>query len=266
MASRHFRVSILMYHQVGHFAPMKSHRATYCRLEQFVAQMQWLNYSHTPVISLDQCLRMLRGEEPAPARAVVLTFDDAYNDFADNALPVLKRYAFPATVYVPTAFIGGKAEWLAHDGLRPETLLSAERLRALAQEPLVTIGAHGVNHLRLAEIPLTEAKHEIERSRAEIERLLDRQIRHFCYPFGSVDPQVMGLVAAAGFATATTCQRGAVTSGADPMGLPRKGISFGDNPLGYVWKVYFKHALKGEPLRRTADHNGEQRPSSSVSK
>jgi peptidoglycan/xylan/chitin deacetylase (PgdA/CDA1 family) len=39
-----------------------------------------------------------------PSRAVLITFDDATTDFAENALPVLQRYHLPATMFVPTGF------------------------------------------------------------------------------------------------------------------------------------------------------------------
>jgi peptidoglycan/xylan/chitin deacetylase (PgdA/CDA1 family) len=39
-----------------------------------------------------------------PPRAVLVTFDDAYQDFKQHAWPVLKRYQIPVTLFVPTAF------------------------------------------------------------------------------------------------------------------------------------------------------------------
>lgn len=245
-------ISILMYHQVGRFATMRAHRATYCRSDRFQTQMRWLAWSRTPVISLERALRVLSGEERLDAAAVVLTFDDAYESFYDIALPVLKRYDFPATVYVPTAFIGGRAEWLAADGLHPAPILAADRLRELANDNNVAIGAHGVNHRPLTEIPRAEVWQEIAGGKAALEAVLGQDVRHLCYPYGSVNTEIMKLAAAAGFSSGTTCQRGAVPDDADAFGLPRKAISYGDDLLGFIWKTHFKHKLKGAPLRRGA--------------
>lgn len=63
------------------------------------------------VVSLPEVIGALQNEEPLPPRAVLITFDDAYRDFADNAWPVLRRYGLAATLFVPTAFPG--------DPLRP---------------------------------------------------------------------------------------------------------------------------------------------------
>jgi peptidoglycan/xylan/chitin deacetylase (PgdA/CDA1 family) len=56
------------------------------------------------VISLPQALAALRGQAPLPPRALLVTFDDAYRDFAELAWPVLRSLGLPAVLFVPTAF------------------------------------------------------------------------------------------------------------------------------------------------------------------
>ena len=53
---------------------------------------------------LDPVLDRAAGGPPIPARSIMLTFDDAYRDFAEAAWPVLGRLGIPATLFVPTAF------------------------------------------------------------------------------------------------------------------------------------------------------------------
>lgn len=55
-------------------------------------------------VSAEEVLHALRSRRPLPARAVLVTFDDAYRDFGDVAWPILRRHGLPATVFVPTAF------------------------------------------------------------------------------------------------------------------------------------------------------------------
>jgi len=50
--------------------------------------------------------------------------------------------------------------------------------------------------------------------------------------------------AAAGYVSAATCLRGAATAADHPLVLPRKAISYGDNLLGYWWKLSMKNAPK----------------------
>jgi peptidoglycan/xylan/chitin deacetylase (PgdA/CDA1 family) len=55
------------------------------------------------VVSLGEVLRARRGAR-LQARAVLLTFDDAYRDFGTRAWPILARLGLPATLFVPTGY------------------------------------------------------------------------------------------------------------------------------------------------------------------
>ena len=68
------------------------------------------------MLTLEQALKVLRGEWKVGRAAAVITFDDGYRDVYEHAWPVLKRMGLPATVFVPTAFIGG-TRLLDHDRL-----------------------------------------------------------------------------------------------------------------------------------------------------
>ena len=69
----------------------------------FEEQMAALARHHRP-ITLAELLAANRGEGRLPSRAVLVTFDDAYRDFRDNAWPILTRLGIPATLFVPTAY------------------------------------------------------------------------------------------------------------------------------------------------------------------
>jgi peptidoglycan/xylan/chitin deacetylase (PgdA/CDA1 family) len=56
-------------------------------------------------ISASELLAALSGEYALPSRALLVTFDDGYRDFVDAALPILRRYQIPATLFVTTGFV-----------------------------------------------------------------------------------------------------------------------------------------------------------------
>ena len=144
-------VSILMYHQVGDFARMREHRANYCDHGRFARQMHLIGRLGYRVLDLDTALACLLGLRPMPQRALVLTFDDAYDGFYDYALPVLQSHGFPATVYAISGWIGRRAEWFAKDPGRPiPSLMSAARLREIHAAGM-TVGSHTANHVKLGE-------------------------------------------------------------------------------------------------------------------
>ena len=246
-------INILMYHQIGAFprlsGEMRKHRSTYCRVERFRAQMNYLAHFGYRVLSMDEVLACLRGERTTPPRAVALTFDDGYAGFREHAWPILQRHGFPAMVYVISGLLGQPSSWFARDGRDTPPLMSAADLRTLRREGC-DIGAHSMSHARLAGLDAPRLHEETAGCRARLEDVLGERVEHFCYPFGSHDLAAVEAVAEAGFASATTCARAPAGPADDPLTLPRKAVSHGDNRVGLWWKLHFKHDPKATPIRR----------------
>jgi peptidoglycan/xylan/chitin deacetylase (PgdA/CDA1 family) len=92
-----------------------------------------------------------------------------------------------------------------------EAIMGWDEVIDLARQPLVTIGAHTINHPALATLPDSEARREIRGSRDVIGCVLGRTPRHFAYPYGF--PQAAGarefrIAAEEGFETAWTTRAG----------------------------------------------------------
>lgn len=79
---------------------------TYHRLESpdlFDQQMRFIA-ERFHVISMQELFDAGGSGSKLPPNAVMITFDDAYEEFADHAWPILRRYQLPVTLFVPTAF------------------------------------------------------------------------------------------------------------------------------------------------------------------
>ncbi len=75
--------------------------------EAFDQQMKYLSTNYQFITVADILTALETGNnKDLPARAVVVTFDDAYFDFEEHAWPILKRYGIPVTLFVPTAYPG----------------------------------------------------------------------------------------------------------------------------------------------------------------
>jgi len=86
-----------------------------------------------------------------------------------------------------------------------------EEIRALAADPLVTIGAHTVNHVMLAKASDEVARTELEIGRQALEARLGRPVVHLAYPYGGRDlarGREFKLAAALGYRTAVTTRPG----------------------------------------------------------
>ena len=248
-------ISILMYHQVGHFPPMKTHRAVYCDLGRFRVQMRALRWLGVKVLSMSQAVAALSGQAPMPKRAVVLSFDDGCENFYEHALPVLQAQGYPAIVYAIAGLAGGPASWLAADGHPTPPLMSLARLRELPGLG-VEVGSHAWSHVRLAQHPPEVQLRELQDSRQRLQDALGQDVPHVCYPYGSHNLQTLLAAEQAGYTSGVTCQRGAATPAFDLLALPRKAISYGDDVAGFLWKLYAKDAPKGEALRRVPSAAG----------
>lgn len=101
------RFVVLTYHRVLEAAdPFRPHEPTVAR---FRAHMAVVRRWFRPLTLAAACAAAQ--QRRLPARAVVVTFDDGYRDNHDLALPVLREFGIPATVFVATGFIGGTPMW-----------------------------------------------------------------------------------------------------------------------------------------------------------
>ncbi len=108
--------------------------------------------------------------------------------------------------------------------------LSWEQIRSLNQDPLVTIGAHTVNHYPLSQLDESMLQEEVEGSRLRIEEEIQTPVRHFAYPFGKkgeASLREFEFVQQAGFLTATTTRIGNIFPAHKdfPTALPRISIN-----------------------------------------
>ncbi len=132
--------------------------------------------------------------------AVTITIDDGFADAAENACPALARYGLPATVFVPTGYVGGTASWLrGEDVWRP--VCSWDCIASMARAGL-EIGSHGHLHLAADVNSSYLVWGDAVTSRVTLEDRLGRAVSSFAYPFGYHTAMARVAVRAAGFAQA----------------------------------------------------------------
>ena len=111
---------------------------------------------------------------------------------------------------------------------RSEMCLSWSEITELANDPLVTIGCHTVNHLPLSKLTDQEVRSEIDNSRDELKQKLGRPVKHFAFPFGSrveAGPREYELAKESGFDSIVTTLHGYVRLGDNPFCLDRIFLS-----------------------------------------
>ncbi|MDQ3696997.1 MAG: glycosyltransferase [Gemmatimonadota bacterium] len=213
------RLPILMYHRIALNGAPERARYTVLpdRFEEQLAYLRDVGYrSATPA----EWRAAVMARRPLDGRRVMLTFDDAYEDFGTAAWPLLRRYGFQALLFVVTGRVGMTNSW-DPDG-RNEPLLDWEALRALADEG-VHIGSHTVSHPRLTSCAAAQIVEELARSRATIAERLGLPPMDVAYPWGGggEDAVVSHLAGACGYVAGFTCRHGAATLADALLALPR---------------------------------------------
>lgn len=209
-------------------------------------------------ISLADFREARHGGRVLPPRSVIVTFDDGYRGVLDHGLPILERYGIPAAVFVSAApVLSGQHFWfdalcrrqgeaavvkaralpyekwralvnsietaaVATESHRPLTSAELERL---ADSPLIEIGAHTMTHPTLALAPIEEQQHEVAGCRAALERVLERPVNAFAYPYGNpfadYSPDTVSVVRQARYDLAFTTGPSFATPECDPLQIPR---------------------------------------------
>jgi peptidoglycan/xylan/chitin deacetylase (PgdA/CDA1 family) len=123
-----------------------------------------------------------------------------------------------------------------------------DELRDLADDPLVTIGAHTRGHFALAKLSEAEARAEMAESVARIEKELGRPCRHFSYPYGcaqSAGEREFRIAEELGLETAVTTQKGLLypEHAHELTALPRLSLNGDFQDMRYV-----KALLSGLPF------------------
>jgi len=219
-----YMIPIIMYHSVNPVA-REDNRLLVVSPETFEKQMRFLKDRRYNVITLEEAAEIISGKKKAPARAIAITFDDGYKDNYTYAFPILKKYNFPATIFIVANEIGVEPDRLTWD-----------LVRAMQQSGLITFGSHSMSHPNLATVVSEEAlKNEIVGSKKALEERLGVTVSAFCYPSGRYSAQSRAAVVAAGYKLAVVTNPGKKVPDDDIFLIKRLRISKNCDNLWTFW-------------------------------
>jgi peptidoglycan/xylan/chitin deacetylase (PgdA/CDA1 family) len=240
---------ILLYHKVGSYPAGAAIKAQYVSAALFRAHMAFLHRQGYHTVALADVLRYLRGETLGVKRPVVITFDDGYECVYHNALPVLRRLGFGATIFVVVGSVGGVNDWEAQRTLALEPMLTPQHIVEMAGAG-IEIGSHCMAHQRLTRLPPAELRATLGDSKKWLEDLTGRQVSAVAYPFGDHNEAVRAAAAEAGYLLGCSTERGVNRVGTDPFALKRVNIRrYAFVPL-FARKLRLAYLLSGPRARR----------------
>ncbi len=172
---------------------------------------------------------------------VCFTFDDAFANLLDNALPVLEKYCIPATVFAVPGNLGETPCWKmsANHPESYEKTMTADQLASLSKHPLIKIGSHTVTHPNLVEISPEQAIAELADSKQQLEALLGCSVEELALPHGAYNEAVLAMAQEAGYKRIYTLDP-------KPVDIEYSGAVLGRFSMSPdVWKIEFMLTCTG---------------------
>jgi peptidoglycan/xylan/chitin deacetylase (PgdA/CDA1 family) len=172
----------------------------------FESEMAALGENGFTVIKMQDFLAWRRGEKSIPEKSCLITIDDGYRSGYQVAWPILKKFGYPFTMFIYTAFVKGGS--LAGGG----SLSWAEL--AEMRDAGVDIQSHTVNHQDLkrkkgkfqSQFATYEdwLKDELAGSKHQLESRLGISVSVLAYPYGVHNEVIRQAAMAAGYEAAFT--------------------------------------------------------------
>ncbi len=240
-------VPILLYHRFG---PTVADSMT-VTTAVFESHLKYLHANGYTVIALKELLALLSGPGiPAGARYVVLAADDGHRSVFTDALPLIKKYGVPMTLFVYPSAVSNAAYAMTWD-----------QLRELKATGLFDFQSHTYWHpnFKKEQEKLSPAEFEklvrmqLTKSREKLEKELGQKVDLLAWPFGIYDPWLMNQAAAAGYAAAFTIERRPVTRRENPMALPRYLMA--DTDRGKTFEAIFNASILNAPIAKGENRN-----------
>ena len=176
------RLPVLCYHHVGEKLPHSWPLLTVSP-EIFRRQIAWLSANGYTGIHAADWLAWMQQGTALPEKPVLITFDDGYSDLVEQAIPVLEKSSFKATIFIVSQHMGGASTWDVPLGHPSRPLMSAEQVRECPSHG-IEIGAHSRTHPDLRTLPDAALQTELEGCRAELTELMGQPVNTLAYCFG----------------------------------------------------------------------------------
>ncbi|MDD5476707.1 MAG: polysaccharide deacetylase family protein [Candidatus Omnitrophica bacterium] len=187
-----FTVPVLTYHSFDYAKGL-----LFVSPENFERQMHYLKDKGFKVIPLDELVEGIKNKKKFAHNTVVITIDDGYENNFTYAYPVLKKYGFPAIIFLITNDIG------IH-----ENFLNWDEVKEMSKNN-ISFGGHTKNHIYLPSVKKEDVLwDEIAGCKKAIEEHLGIPVDYFCYPLGGFTEEAKITVKKAGYKGACVTNRG----------------------------------------------------------
>lgn len=151
------QLRVLMYHKVAEDADFLTVTPA-----QFEQQLSIIKKTYTPV-RLSEVIEHISNKKALPKNAVLISFDDGYEDNFTNAYPLLQQYNMPFCIFLVSGFVGQAS---LHDG-KTQQFLTLAQLNEMSG--LAEYACHSTQHQNINDIPENEWTEEIRKCYSDLQ-------------------------------------------------------------------------------------------------
>lgn len=207
------KLVILCYHSIDKDAWLFS-----TSVNDFDKQMSFMK-SNYKVVNMRRINSILSGQPKLERPVFAITFDDGYESVL-KAEKITSKYGIKPTIFV---FPDSKEVDRNILGNRKK-LMNDDNLQYLIKRGW-EVGSHGLRHVKLSDLNLTEINKEISESKNKIERIINKKVNYFSYPFGNYNSEIVFAVKKAGYSLAVSMDDEIIGVKTNPYILPRVGVN-----------------------------------------
>jgi peptidoglycan/xylan/chitin deacetylase (PgdA/CDA1 family) len=218
-SSTSISIPVLAYHVVTD-APSGRYQLSTAK---FAEQMAYLAANGYTTLSADEYRSIMTLQAPAPAKPILLTFDDGTSDFATHVVPVLQQYGFKAVQFAVSDWVG-----------TPGHLTSAQ-LAALPAT--VDVENHTKDHNDLSTLTYQAAYSSVTTADAVLTGIKGSRPEYLAYPYGRYDADAQRALRDAGIQMAFTVSGGKTSPGDDLLALNRNMIVSSETLSSFLKKI-----------------------------
>jgi len=197
----------IMYHRFEE----NKYPSTNIKLEDFKSQINLIEKYKYDFISHDQFESLIN--EKNLEKKILLTIDDGFSSFYENAWPILKEKKIPFIIFINTETVGSRG------------YMNWSQIKEISQFNFVHIGNHSHSHEYLVDWSDDEIEKDLKTSIKLFKEKLNHETKFFAYPFGEYKKSYKEIVKKLGFEYAFGQHSGVMDKTKDKFELPRFPIN-----------------------------------------
>lgn len=195
---RMYELPILLYHRVVMSRREGGKQNIYVTVKQLRKQFEYLRNNDYKTITFKELknINPITIESGNLYKKIILTFDDGYEDNYNLLFPLLKEFGFTAVIFLVTGF--SKNEWDIKNGEKSFPLLNNSQIKEM-DDYGIEFGGHTQNHVDLLKTLPDIQFNEINGCKKDIEKIIEKPVISFSYPFGAISNNIKEKTKMAGY-------------------------------------------------------------------